>query len=155
MDRRALCCTYLLACLFRKALILAVQGLMMLSDGETYCLVLLTATVSMLVLLLHDGPLWRRFDDDDDDDDSAEDEDEKEADEETYVSAAAILDWKTCRWYSMLLTSLTCCCCCSTGALTSLSPRIEEDIFGRWSKELTELAECCQGQNVSWLTAAS
>lgn len=32
--------TYLLICLFLNALILAVQGLMMLSDGETYGLVL-------------------------------------------------------------------------------------------------------------------
>ena len=44
--------TYLLACLLRKALILAVQGLIMLSEGETYCLALLTANVNTLPLSL-------------------------------------------------------------------------------------------------------
>lgn len=32
--------TYLLTCLLRRALILAEQGLMMLSEGETYCFAL-------------------------------------------------------------------------------------------------------------------
>uniref|UniRef100_A0A1Y1KH25 Uncharacterized protein n=1 Tax=Photinus pyralis TaxID=7054 RepID=A0A1Y1KH25_PHOPY len=72
----------LLACLFRKALILAVQGLMMLSDGETYCLVV----------------------------------------------SAAILDWNTWRWYSMLLTSLLAFCW-SMVALTSLSPRTADIVL--------------------------
>lgn len=38
----------LLTCLFRRALILAEQGLMMLSDGETYCLVLIATRVLLV-----------------------------------------------------------------------------------------------------------
>lgn len=30
-------CTYLPTCLFRRAVSFAVQGLMMLSEGDTYC----------------------------------------------------------------------------------------------------------------------
>lgn len=43
--------TNLLACLLRRALILAVQGLMMLSEGEMYLLFLL----QVLTVVVHDG----------------------------------------------------------------------------------------------------
>lgn len=49
--RAALEQTYLLTCLLRKALILAEQGLMMLSEGETYCF----ALDAKLVLVGHRG----------------------------------------------------------------------------------------------------
>lgn len=49
------------------------------------------------------------------------------AQEKTTYGSAAILDWNTCRWYSMLFTSLEGWHC-STGALTSFSPRMP-DIF--------------------------
>lgn len=46
----------------------------------------------------------------------------------TYVSSSAILDWRTWRWYSMLLTSLPKTCWSTMEALASLSARTLDDM---------------------------
>ena len=48
---------------------------------------------------------------------------------------SSILDCRTCRWYSMLLTSdllSSGCCCCWTGVLRSFSDRTFPDDIATW-----------------------
>lgn len=98
--------TYLPTCLLRRALSLAVQGLMMLSDGEMYVLDLSrTMEFRVLLLLLLRGCSLSYF-------------------------SWAILFCRTWRWYSMLLRSLVDWgSLATTVALTSLSPSTLGDMF--------------------------
>ena len=111
--------TYLPTCLLRKALSLAVQGLIRLSEGEMYVL-FLWAEVSQRWAFAFEGHGLDRI---------------------TY-SPSSTLDWKTCLWYSMLITSGFVLALASAptwaviDVLTSLAARTLEDMlsFG-WMEE--------------------
>jgi hypothetical protein len=93
--------TYLPTCLLRRALSFAVQGLIMLSEGEMYCFDLLfIPSANIALTCAGQGG--------------------------TTYSPCSILDCRTWRWYSMLLTSAL--------PLASVKPCVED------SDELTSFA---------------